>query len=252
MNSIRVVLITLLFIFWIAGVVYMVFRGSTRKQLPFDIPAGVKHVVVDCGTFTRSHFFAWLDRDPTLLLIGIEPQPRHRELHPKHPRFIHLPYAAGSEARESVAFHVWSDTGASLKDLGDIHARGLGADHRTFETIRVPMVRLDDLFEALQLPISVLKTDVQGADLDVLKGAGATLRRLVKSAVAECQDITGESDPRLYYRDGCKTNQLLPYMTALGFAQYKCVLQNPEIAEVNCYFAKEDAELQRALREIRL
>src|SRR5690242_7300319 len=122
--STRVILVVgLLGVLWIAAVVTMVFRRSVRKSLPFDVPAGVKHVIVDCGTFTRSHFFDWLDREPTLFLIGSEPQ---RALHPKHVRFVHLPYAAGSEKRESVAFHLWSDTGASLRDLGEVHARALG------------------------------------------------------------------------------------------------------------------------------
>ena len=116
------------------------------------------------------------------------------------------------------------------------------------------MVTLDNLLGALSLPILLLKTDVQGADLDVLRGASALLRRPsgVAAVVAECQDIPNEQDPRLYYKNGCKTNQLIPYMTAAGFAYNNCILQNPDIAEVNCFFAKEDAVLQRVFRKVQL
>jgi FkbM family methyltransferase len=252
--------LTFLAVGWIAFVVWLVmFRQRVHKSLPFDIPGGVTHVIVDCGTFQKSHFFDLLDDDPTLLLIGIEPQPKRRALHPKHPRFIHLPYAAGSETRTSVTFHLWSDTGASTKELGAFHANALGGPGRTFETIRVPMVRLDDLLDALELPIDVLKTDVQGADLDVLRGAQKLLLRTppaqagsVKVVVAECQDIPGEDDPRLYYKGGCKTHELVPYMQVSGLPHHECKLQNYEIQEVNCYFARTPDELQEALAKIRV
>lgn len=121
MNITRVLLVAGLILLWIAATVYVIIAITTRQttvKLPFDIPPGVRHVIVDCGTFTRSHFFSWLEKDPSLFLIGIEPQPRHRALHPKHPRFVHLPYAVGSEEKEWVEFHIWSDTGASLNKLG--------------------------------------------------------------------------------------------------------------------------------------
>jgi FkbM family methyltransferase len=205
---------------------------------------------VDCGTFQKSHFFDWLDKDPTLLLIGIEPQTKRRAAHPKHPRFIHLAYAAGSESRDAVTFHLWSDTGASLKELGAFHANALGVrEGMTFQTIQVPMVRLDVLLKSLELPIDVLKTDVQGADLDVLQGAQGILQN-VKTVVAECQDIAGEDDPRLYYKGGCKTCELIPFMQLHGLTYHECVMQNYDIQEVNCYFAKSDLELQEALVKI--
>jgi FkbM family methyltransferase len=240
---------------WIGFVVRSVYARSVsrvRKELPFIIPEGVTHVIVDCGTFQKSHFFDWLDKDPTLLLIGIEPQPLRRAAHPKHPRFLHLPYAAGSECRESVKFHLWSDTGASLKELGAFHANALGVkDGTVFETIQVPMVRLDTLLESLDLPIDVLKTDVQGADLDVLQGARGILSN-VKTVVAECQDIAGEDDPRLYYKGGCKTHELVPFMQLHGLPLHECVMQNDAIQEVNCYFTRTDKELQEALAKIRV
>jgi FkbM family methyltransferase len=240
-----------------AGVVvrWMYTRKGVSKalSLPFKIPEGVTHVVVDCGTFQRSHFFDWLDKDPTLFLIGIEPQPKRRAAHPKHARFAHLAYAAGSESRESVTFHLWSDTGASLKELGAFHANALGVrEGTTFQTIQVPMVRLDVLLASLELPIDVLKTDVQGADLDVLQGARGILPN-VRTVVAECQDIAGgEDDPRLYYKGGCKTHELVPFMQLHGLPHHECVLQNYEIQEVNCYFAKSTKDLQEALTKIRV
>lgn len=242
-------------LFWIGLIVRSVYTRSVsrvRKELPFIIPEGVTHVIVDCGTFQKSHFFDWLDKEPTLFLIGIEPQPSRRAAHPKHPRFLHLPYAAGSECRESVTFHLWSDTGASLKELGAFHANALGVkDGTVFETIQVPMVRLDTLLESLDLPIDVLKTDVQGADLDVLQGARGILPS-VKTVVAECQDIAGEDDPRLYYKGGCKTHELIPFMQLHGLPLHECVMQNDAIQEVNCYFTRSERELQEALVKIRV
>jgi FkbM family methyltransferase len=242
----KVLLAVVVGLFWICVVVRAAYFRTTGKVLPFTVPAGVTHVVVDCGTFQRSHFFNWLDEDPTLFLIGIEPQPT---MHPKHPRFLHLPYAAGSECRDEVTFHLWSDTGASLKELGAVHAKAIGGG--TFQTIQVPMTRLDTLLDGLELPIDVLKTDVQGADLDVLQGARGILPN-VKVVVAECQDIAGEDDPRLYYKGGCKTHELVPFMQLHGLPHHECVMQNYDIQEVNCYFAKTPEELQEALVKIRV
>jgi FkbM family methyltransferase len=43
-------------------------------------------------------------------------------------------------------------------------------------TVEVPLVRLDDVIES-NLPVDLIKIDVEGAELDVLEGAAATLGR---------------------------------------------------------------------------
>lgn len=83
-----------------------------------------------------------------------------------------------------------------------------------------------------------------------MKGAARLLKRTTM-AVAECQDISDpKDDARVYYEDGCLKKDLVPFMELQGFTHHDCVMQNEKIAEVNCYFARDDAALKEAKKLI--
>lgn len=74
--------------------------------------------------------------------------------------------------------------------------------------VTVPSVRLDTYFESKTIP-NLLCMDVQGAELEVLKGAGERLRE-VKYIIAECSFNTG-------YKNGVNFPELHDYLQKHGF-----------------------------------
>jgi FkbM family methyltransferase len=57
----------------------------------------------------------------------------------------------------------------------------------SFTTLSVPVVALDDYFEARD-KVTLLKIDVEGAELGVLKGAERILRQHGPLLVFECEN----------------------------------------------------------------
>lgn len=74
---------------------------------------------------------------------------------------------------------------------------------RTFDAINVRSVKLDDLYEDLDLSdVSFIKIDVEGAELHVLKGCEETLRRhhpvLFLETMEHAQNLFGNTIKDLY------------------------------------------------------
>jgi FkbM family methyltransferase len=66
-----------------------------------------------------------------------------------------------------------------------LHRKALAAD--SFATLSVPMVSLDDYF-AEDDKVTLLKIDVEGAELEVLRGAARILRQHAPLLVFECEN----------------------------------------------------------------
>jgi hypothetical protein len=85
------------------------------------------------------------------------------------------------------------------------------------DQFRVALVTLDSIFDHLPatVEVSFIKTDVQGADLDVLRGAKNLLRR-VNMVVAECQDLPDGRDERgCFFAPELHTTQNMAYAHVL-------------------------------------
>ena len=59
---------------------------------------------------------------------------------------------------------------------------------RDFTTVPVPLVALDDYFAEGEYRVALLKIDVEGAELGVLKGAERILRQHKPLLVFECEN----------------------------------------------------------------
>jgi FkbM family methyltransferase len=77
-----------------------------------------------------------------------------------------------------------------------------------FETIPVPMVRLDDYFDHAER-ISFMKVDVEGAELEVFKGAERILREQAPLIIFECENR---------HLDGISVADVFAYLSGLGYA----------------------------------
>ena len=94
---------------------------------------------------------------------------------------VHLHEAALSEAPGTASFqHVVTNPGYS-----GLLKRRYPRPHEDVVEIQVRLLRLDDLLPP-DLPIRLVKIDVEGAELQVLKGAVQMLRRYQPYVVFEC------------------------------------------------------------------
>lgn len=212
----------------------MTFSDILKKSgVPFDsngkivIPSWAKHIKLDIGlAYNAPHTQVWLTKETDTLVFGFECNPQavnlicspfNHKLLPSNGdvlefRYINtrayiIPVALGSEKKEAMKFYVMDGDGgnSSFFKPSKIETRFC-----VKEEIDVPVYTLADFFELL--PDSVkyvdfIKIDAQGADLDILKGAGDWLTRKVVF-------VTAEADVGPYY-DGATGNYqtCVEYMT---------------------------------------
>jgi FkbM family methyltransferase len=163
--------------------------------------------VCDIGA-NKGSFVFWLSRwCRNGRVIAFEPQPQLAQLLGRLTRSLRLDNvkveakAVFSEAGQADLF-VPKDfsPGASLvsKDAG---ANG-------FDTISVPMVRLDDYFADGE-QITFMKVDVEGAELQVFNGAERILREQSPLLIFECENR---------HLSGARVEDVFAYLNALGYA----------------------------------
>ena len=105
---------------------------------------------------------------------------------------------------------------------------------------KVPMTTLDKILPAsLNAPL-FLKLDVQGSELDVLRGANATL---AKTEVAQLEVAL------LPYNEGAPTsNQVITFMDERGFAIYDIAgfvrPNQKDLAQIDVIFVRKDSRLR--------
>jgi len=163
--------------------------------------------VCDIGA-NKGSFVFWLSRWCRKgEVVAFEPQPLLAQLLARLARHLKLDNvkveqkAAFSKSGQADLFVPKGQSpGASLLDK----ARGTG----DFETISVPMVRLDDYFDRSQ-HIAFMKVDVEGAELEVFKGAERILREQSPLLIFECENR---------HLDGISVEDVFAYLNALGYA----------------------------------
>lgn len=140
------------------------------------LPKGVRRVWVDVGAHHLETTRAELQY-PDVAVIAIEPLKEAWSHWPDSERVIGIPVAIYLE-RGAMDFHVnaLDDTSSLLESTSDDRT---GALTKTVEVRKVPVIRLEDVLNAVPEGISIayVKTDVQGVDLQVLQSAGDSLRR---------------------------------------------------------------------------
>lgn len=206
----------------------------------------VKHIKIDVGlSFDAPHSQNWIDNDianeNNIVVFGFEANPtwnnyilspiKNRNFKDYHEytvqlkyehlysKFFLVPVALGNvSAPTEMDFYVpeRSQGCCSLlypnkKLMGDV-----------VETHRVPVYNLSDFFDLIdftKIPyIDYLKVDVQGYDINVLKGAGSYLseRVVYVTAEPEVEQYIGAEEN--------STSNMVAYMQSIGFihVNHKC------------------------------
>lgn len=105
-------------------------------------------------------------------------------------------------------FHVGGTEGSNSNSLV-----GWSAGNATGTKIEVPTLALDDLLPTLAAPVSCIKLDVEGAELDALRGAKAMLERFQP---ALCIGV----HPRMLHAGGHDPTEVRNLLVDLGYRLY--------------------------------
>jgi FkbM family methyltransferase len=128
-------------------------------------------IFVDVGAHIGSVVASVLQRDPSVRIVAIEPIPeRAASLRRRFPAIEVHQCAAGEADREATFFINTKESGYS-----SLLRPGQGGEKEILE-IKTTIRRLDDLLPGEE--VDTIKIDVEGAELDVLRGAP----RLLKAA----------------------------------------------------------------------
>jgi len=162
--------------------------------------------VCDVGA-NKGSFVFWLSRwCGKGRVVAFEPQPLFAQLLNKLTRSLNL----DNVTVEAKA--VFSKSGQADLFVPKGHLPGASlvgkAAAGDFETISVPMVRLDDYFDRGER-IAFMKVDVEGAELEVFRGAERILREQSPLLVFECENR---------HLDGARVEDVFAYLDALGYA----------------------------------
>jgi FkbM family methyltransferase len=163
--------------------------------------------VCDIGA-NKGSFIFWLSRWCRKgKVVAFEPQPQFAELLGKLTRALKL----DNVTIEQKA--VFSEAGQADLFVPKGHSPGASLVSKTagasdFETIPVPMIRLDDYF-ARDERITFIKVDVEGAEFEVFKGAERILREQSPLIIFECENR---------HLNGASVEDVFAYLNALGYA----------------------------------
>lgn len=178
--------------------------------LPADLDLR-EATVVDLGANEGAFSAGVLAVAPRAHVIAVEPGPAALErLRARMDGYPNVEIRAVAVARESgsATFHLTGhDHGSSLRAPRSESREVLGTGAEVVETIEVPTLSLDDLVE--DRPLDVLKIDVQGAELDVLRGG--------PQALARTRAVLLEMNFFSQYEGDATFDALHTEMTGLGF-----------------------------------
>jgi FkbM family methyltransferase len=143
-------------------------------------------IVCDIGA-NKGSFVYWLSRwVGEGRLVAFEPQPQFAA------RLAAVCAALKLDNVTVEAKAVFSESGTMDLFVPAGHGPGASLTHKaveaaSFATVPVPVIALDDYFDASER-ITLLKIDVEGAELGVFKGAERILRQHAPLLVFECEN----------------------------------------------------------------
>lgn len=196
-----------------------------------DIPDSITGLKVDVGlSYSAPQTQNWLQYVPSTYVFCFEPNPEavsaiqsptNAKRDPSHGEVLEhkyvntnafiIPIALGNTESGSVPFYVTKgDIGCSslYKPLSN-------SGFEVSQCINVPIYTLKSFFDLIPFDrfpyIEYIKVDAQGADLEILKGAGNYLSERVVYITIECD---------WSHYEGTSTNSIhhvLPYLQSQGF-----------------------------------
>ena len=138
--------------------------------------------LVDVGCHVGKFMDLALELAPSSRHIGFEPLPDHaaalRQRYAAHPNVTILDVALSDAEGEATFVH-----NVDIPSHSGLRERSYPVPNTRRETITVRTRRLDDVLGST--PVAVIKIDVEGAELLVLRGALETLRRWKPPVVFE-------------------------------------------------------------------
>jgi FkbM family methyltransferase len=198
--------------------------------------------VVDIGVATDTdelygHF-------PTARYLFIEPlaefEPSLQILCNRFPGSTYMLAAAGAENGE-ITFNVGPSMGDSSRFQTLESADGAYKMHER----RVPQFKLDTMWESLELGgPALLKVDVQGGELEVLKGATVCIDNF-EVIVMECGIIEQYIGQPIFH-------EYIAYLAKLGFVVYDIIhtgyAETGMFAQIDLVFVKKDGQFRQDQR----
>jgi FkbM family methyltransferase len=164
-------------------------------------------VAIDVGAYSGEWTLSLRQLFPETRVLMVEPQPARRErlqaLTHVHDGVEFAPVLLGAAAAAGVAFYQ-AETGSSvLRDCGNANAQSTAMEMTTLDAVSggTPFEHPD-----------FLKLDVQGYELEVLKGAEQVLRS-VEAVMMEVNLIA-------VYQGAPLIHEVIGYMAARGFRVY--------------------------------
>ena len=143
-------------------------------------------------------------------VFAFEPVPRNLQLlqrnialnHIQHQSFV-VSAAVSNQAKPTLDFHIPTDEVAVTASLNPT---------ANTQTVQVSNVRLEDYWQRIHLPIHLIKIDVEGAELEVLRGAETLLQRWHPQLLIE---VHGFALPDF----GASTETLQAFLSNLGYQE---------------------------------
>lgn len=207
----------------------LIWTQRYRVALWAGVGAGLQHapllrslspqLIVDVGANRGQFLLAALEACQTAIVHAVEPQPDAlarlkawlgRFAAVDRDRVILHPLALAAEDGAATLNVSWRDDNSSLLQPTPEQLR-LFPDTGIREQITVPVTRLDRVLTSAEIPAdSLLKVDVQGAELAVLKGAEGVLGRF--------RWVYVESSQRELYAGQALAAAIADHLAQFGFA----------------------------------
>lgn len=164
------------------------YRIVPKDRDPYTL---LKHIedkqfssVIDVGANNGTTCLHWLHTFPIAHVYAIEAQtaylPELNSIKNRHPKRITIWNCAASDQDEEIEFHIHENHPSSSSLLQSTsHSHSLLPFTKGTRIEKVHATRLDQLLAANKVTLStdtLLKLDVQGAELKVLKGGSETLK----------------------------------------------------------------------------
>lgn len=138
-----------------------------------------KSVCVDIGCHKGEIFDLFIKQSPSQKHYGFEPIPSfYKNLKKKYKQHYIFNYALSNKNGETEFQYV-----KNAPAYSGIKNRKYSIENPEIETIKVPLKKLDDV---LTSKVDFMKIDVEGGELDVLKGAKNTILTYKPIIIFEC------------------------------------------------------------------